>query len=90
MYVNDSWNWSTLHTMVPLEVQESVHKIVLHEEVVDTFIWDPSPLGCYSMKSAFRWLCQTLTILNTCEKKLDLDLELETTRKHKKLFMAYL
>lgn len=34
IYVNDSWNRSTIYTMVPLEVQDLVQKIVLHEEVV--------------------------------------------------------
>lgn len=47
------WLLEQIYTLyyVPLEDRKLVQRIVLHEEVVDTFIWDPFPLGCYSERN---------------------------------------
>lgn len=61
IYRNGAWNFASLSTMIPIEIQLKIKSVFLNDAANDIIIWAASTDGVYSAQSAYRWMDDNCT-----------------------------
>lgn len=64
---HNQWNLDQLHTLIPVEMVAWFSSVApnLHPNALDSWVWDESEVGIYSVRDGYSWLRKNNTTHDT-------------------------